>query len=246
MTAKLISAAQRRHWLRLPYAYRPGKTLAPIAGRDDSAGKCDRSVRSHRCAGSWLIPAARASSSVPSTRSTWRREVLLTWQWCMAGPGLRGGYGDLTGAVDRRGRVGLHQFAHVGEGRRAGGGHEPRHGEVLRRVRARRVAHQHAEPERTGGDLALQQVQPRRPARRATTCAASRGCRAGPSRSRTGQWVRRRPGPAADWCDRTTLRRRCPRPRRRPSGPGWGACPGRPRRRSRGRRSRVAGRRSRA
>ena len=31
-------------------------------------------------------PAVRASSSVASTRSTCRREVLLTWQWCIVAP----------------------------------------------------------------------------------------------------------------------------------------------------------------
>jgi hypothetical protein len=69
---------------------------------------------------------------------------------------------DLFRTVDRRGRIGLDELAHVGVRRRAGGGREPRHCEELRRVGARCVAHEHADAECAVRELGAEQVQPPR------------------------------------------------------------------------------------
>ncbi|MDQ0779909.1 hypothetical protein QF026_008375 [Streptomyces aurantiacus] len=76
------------------------------------------------------------------------------------GAGFRRRDRHLSGTIDRGARISLHQLAHMSEGGRAGGAREPRHSQILRRVRARRIPLEYADTERTGRQFPLQQVQP--------------------------------------------------------------------------------------
>ena len=132
----------------------------------------------------------------------------MTWQWCIAAPVSAAARSDLVRTVDRRGRVGLDDLAHVGEGRRSGRRREPGDVQVLRRVRARA---------RSPSGRRCRALRPRARARAARSQAASsdgRG-RALPRRGRRAVVERRVAGrPPAP---RRDAPRRGHRPRRRRS-----------------------------